>query len=120
MLKKSRSQPPGPGASRRAFSHALFSHRSETRRTARVRLVSSLAAAVPDGLFEHPAGSSTITMNVSSAKPHRAEIVYLLPVSHFRIKARSSVSVVIIPSMRASNNFPKIVLYCGPCSNPMA
>jgi hypothetical protein len=35
----------------------LFSHRSETQRTARVRLASSLAAAALDSLFEHPAGA---------------------------------------------------------------
>jgi hypothetical protein len=32
----------------------LFSHRSETQRTARVRLASSLAAAALDSHFEHP------------------------------------------------------------------
>jgi hypothetical protein len=38
----------------------LFSHRSETRRTARVRLASSLAAAALNGLFEHPAGATPV------------------------------------------------------------
>jgi hypothetical protein len=47
----------------------LFSHHSETQRTARVRLASSLAAAALDGLFEHPAGSSAIVANVLFAKP---------------------------------------------------
>ena len=35
-------------------------------------------------------------------------------------RARSSASVVATPSMRASNNFPKIVVYCGPGCNPIA
>ena len=33
MLKSRSSHPPNPGAPRRAFSHAAFSHRSETQRT---------------------------------------------------------------------------------------
>jgi len=34
---------------------AAFSHPSDPQHTARVRLGSSLAAALLDGLFEHPA-----------------------------------------------------------------
>jgi len=33
---------------------ALFSHRSASRRTQKVRIETSLAAAALDGLFEHP------------------------------------------------------------------
>jgi hypothetical protein len=37
---------------------AAFSHRSGAQRTPRVRLASSLAAALLDGLFEQPAASA--------------------------------------------------------------
>jgi hypothetical protein len=35
MLKKPPYHPPDPGAPRRAFSHAAFSHRSDLQRTGR-------------------------------------------------------------------------------------
>ena len=60
MLKKSYYTRPFPGAPRRAPSRALFSHRSKPQRTARVRLGFSLAAALLDGLFEHPAVSLSV------------------------------------------------------------
>ena len=37
---------------------AAFSHRSAAHRTVRVRFAPSLAAALLDGLFAHPAGDS--------------------------------------------------------------
>jgi hypothetical protein len=42
----------------RKKSTAAFSHRFAAYRTARVRFVASLAAALLDGLFAHPAGYS--------------------------------------------------------------
>jgi hypothetical protein len=56
MLKNRFFHPPNPGAPRRAFSHTAFSHRSDPQRTPEgTRLRFSLAAALPDSLFEHPA-----------------------------------------------------------------
>jgi len=67
--KRRCSHPPNPGAPGRAFHRASFSHRLDPQRTTRVRLGSSLAAALPvewrvsarqgwagekRGLFDHP------------------------------------------------------------------
>jgi hypothetical protein len=55
--RKSRSShPPNPGAPRRAFSHASFSHRSDSQRTREGTPQALTRCGLAGSLFEHPAG----------------------------------------------------------------
>ena len=57
-----------------------FSHRSEAHRTARVRFASSLAAALLDDLFAHPAGYS------DTHRPLTLPEAYCAKIDFFRIR----------------------------------
>jgi hypothetical protein len=81
MLEKSLFSPARPLRAETRFSPGgvLASLRGSTYRS--VRLASSLAAALPDSLFEYPVRNFHVVQDMQISDVVRAEIVFPLPIN---------------------------------------